>query len=311
MKRLLITIMLLLASSAALFGQGDDEKLKEEINKIKKSNNYIYAEATLADKAEAISLAKEILIDNVNKWVSETNKSKQPEAVIIRDIVENCNNISLMRGSMSRAFLYVEKKNIIPVNEADNAVVVSRPTTEAKEQNLVVSNIEKIEPPLSEVPVQKEVTTEQAPTQGQVTTEQAPSQKKKKTKQDSPSSTPIVVEPKTEEIVAPAEPTPAPTPAPQRVDPNDTQQQILDKIVSIAKYSEIGDYFKQLKQNNKLTYGKLATLTSPEACYLLVFNKDGDVVAVLDKGHQWNLKTQKADNTSNYNGHGIIWFQFL
>ena len=58
-------------------------------------------------------------------------------------------------------------------------------------------------------------------------------------------------------------------------------------------------------------FGKMDSATSPENCYILVFARDGKVVAVLDKGHdaRLNFTTGKSgDRLANYNGYGIIWF---
>ena len=253
MKTICISIICLLFTSA-LFAQTNTDKQKEEINKIKKNKNYIYGEATLPDQDEALKLAKEILIKNINDWVAGEKKMKQSEAVVIRDIIENSENINLMRGSMFRAFVYVQKKNILPVDDTDNAVVISRSTSDQEEPVIIVSDIQKVE--------SGETNDE---------TEYAP---------------PVFNE-------------------------NDTASDILNRIMAITKSDDVLPFFKQLKANNKIIYGNMASLTSPADCYLLIYNREGRVVAILDKGHNKNLRTQEEDSTKNYSGCGAVWFQLL
>ena len=65
------------------------------------------------------------------------------------------------------------------------------------------------------------------------------------------------------------------------------------------------------KLAGRMMFGKMDSATSPENCYILVFARDGKVVAVLDKGHdaRLNFTTGKSgDRLANYNGYGIIWF---
>jgi len=240
--------------ASLLSAQTNTDKQKDEINKIKKNKNYIYGEATLPDQDEAMKLAKEILIKNINDWVAGEKKMKQSEAVVIRDIIENGENISLMRGNMFRAFVYVQKKNILPVEDTDKSVVLSRSTSENEEPVIVVSDIKKVEA---------------------------------KETEDATVSVPLIA----------------------RAD--DTAEDILTRILTITEFGDIGPYFQQLKANHKIVYGKYATMTSPENCYMLIYNKEGKVVAILDKGHRKNLRTQEEDSLKNYSGCGALWFQFL
>lgn len=253
MKTVCISIIGLLFASA-IVAQADADKQKDEINKIKINKNYIYGEATLPDRAEALQLAKELLIKNINDWIAGEKKMSKAEAVVIRDIVEHGETINLMRGNMFRAFVYVQKKSILPIEDTDHAVVISRSTSNREEPAIAVNEIQKIEP--------KETTNEGiAESSGS--------------------------------------------------NENDAMPDILKSIVAITKFSDVAPLFQQLKVDRKIIYGGMNTLTSPENCYLLIYNKEGEVVAVLDKGHRKNLRTQKEDSTKNYSGCGAIWFQLL
>lgn len=236
-----ISIIIFLFVFSALFAQTDDEKQKAEINKIKKSKNYIYGEATLKDKDEALDLAKEILLRNINDWVESEKKMKQSEMVVVREIIENSENISLLRGNMFRAFVYVQKKNILPVDDIDKSVVLSRSKTD-EEQTIAVNEIKKIEQP------------------NQI---------------------------------------------------SDDKNSVLDQIIWINRSDDVLPLFQQLKAEQKLVYGKLSTMPSAESCYMLIYNKAGEVVSVLDKGHNKNLRTLENDDPKNYSGCGALWFQTI
>lgn len=71
--RILLSIALCLLSLASAFGQTTDD-IKKQINKIKKSSQYIYAEATAPTEKDARTYAEERLFDEVNKWVATQKK---------------------------------------------------------------------------------------------------------------------------------------------------------------------------------------------------------------------------------------------
>ena len=132
--RILLSITLcLLALTAAQAGPTDD--VKKEINKIKKSSQYIYAESTAPTEEDARAYAEERLFDEVNKWVSTQKKMKGSANLVVNNRKELWTTLSMPRGTnMYRYFIYVKKKDIIPT---DNAVVIaneSRPAVEEKLQ---------------------------------------------------------------------------------------------------------------------------------------------------------------------------------
>lgn len=80
----------------------------------------------------------------------------------------------------------------------------------------------------------------------------------------------------------------------------------------IGKFYDVEPYIKDLKKKGKLkNYGKYATMPEHEDCHLFVYNKQGDIVALLRKAGttQYNLGTLKEDNVKNYKNCGAIWFQ--
>lgn len=92
------------------------EDQKKEINKIKKSSLYLYAETTMPDKEEAMATAIDILQREAQKWVNEKKKKNETNMdweLVITNVTQSYNKIELPRGNMYRAFAYVKKSDIL------------------------------------------------------------------------------------------------------------------------------------------------------------------------------------------------------
>lgn len=84
--------------------------------------------------------------------------------------------------------------------------------------------------------------------------------------------------------------------------------------VSIVRFENIEPYVKNLKADGQLkAYGKYTSLPQDESCYMFVYNREGNIEAVLrqtEDGKHFNLRTLKEDNVHNYKNCGAIWLQF-
>lgn len=220
--RILLSITLcLLALTAAQAGPTDD--VKKEINKVKKSSQYIYAESTAPTEEEARAYAEERLFDEVNKWVSTQKKMKGSANLVVNNRKELWTTLSMPRGTnMFRYFVYVRKKDIIPT---DNAVVIANESLPAVE--------EKLQPVLPEA---------------------------------------------------------------------------INLLAGITDYYAMAEKVKQLKAEGKIEdYGRYASLDDPDECYLIIYNKEAKVVAILTPGpERLNIKTNQPDGVANYSGCGAI-----
>ena len=107
--------------AASISAQQSETK---QINSIKRNNQYIYAEATMATESEAYQVAEELLTVYINDYVEDKKKLSKAENIIIKDIASNCDKIQMMRGEMYRVFVYVKKSDIIP---ADNLITMVKP----------------------------------------------------------------------------------------------------------------------------------------------------------------------------------------
>lgn len=80
----------------------------------------------------------------------------------------------------------------------------------------------------------------------------------------------------------------------------------------IRSFYEVEPYIKGLESKGKLAkYGKYAKMPADEDCHLFVYDKQGNISALLRKSGtaQYNLNTLKEDNVKNYTNCGAIWFQ--
>ena len=80
----------------------------------------------------------------------------------------------------------------------------------------------------------------------------------------------------------------------------------------VRSFYEVEPYIKGLKSKGKLNnYGKYATMPVDEDCHLFVYDKQGNISALIRKSGstQYNLNTLKEDNVKSYKNCGAIWFQ--
>ena len=96
------------------------------------------------------------------------------------------------------------------------------------------------------------------------------------------------------------------------------KQQVLEltseekQMKLIRSFYDVEPYIKGLKSQGKLNaYGKYATMPEKEDCHIFVYDKQGNISALLRKSaaKQYNLNTLKEDNIKNYKNCGAIWFQ--
>lgn len=84
------------------------------------------------------------------------------------------------------------------------------------------------------------------------------------------------------------------------------------KMLSVTNLSELNDFVKQFRDQNRLNgYGKYTTMPKDADCHIFICNKQGNVVARFrhqSDGKVFNLSTLKTDEVANY-GLGAIWFQ--
>ena len=89
------------------------------------------------------------------------------------------------------------------------------------------------------------------------------------------------------------------------------KEEALQRIASLIQFSEARDCFVDLKSKGIIKeYGKYSTMKDVNQSYLLIYNREGMIEAVLAPGKdiRKNIKTGKDDSLSNYSGRGALWF---
>lgn len=111
MKQLLL---LVITWCLTLIAQAADGRL-EEINTIKKSPLYLYAEATMKDPQEAAATALDILRAEIVRWAAE---EKIPmDSAQAQQICMNADTLMMARADMTRVFAYVKKASLTPSSQ--------------------------------------------------------------------------------------------------------------------------------------------------------------------------------------------------
>lgn len=103
--RFLFTFLLACLPLLSLWADNVDD-VKKQINKIKKDNQYIYAESTAPTEADARSYAESKLYEEVNEWVATRRRLKKSTNLIVNNRKELWTMLSMPRGNnMYRSFI--------------------------------------------------------------------------------------------------------------------------------------------------------------------------------------------------------------
>lgn len=116
--RIFVAFALLLTTAVV---RADGEKsFSKQMNEIKRSGEYVYAEASAADESDAKSACDELLKIEITKYLVSANAQSQSDRRIVKNIADyDCRYIVQTRGDMIRVFGFVAKKNI-SMTENDN-----------------------------------------------------------------------------------------------------------------------------------------------------------------------------------------------
>lgn len=127
-------LMLLISCMACLVNATAQNtvEIKKKINDIKKSDSYIYAEATASSKEEAKEIAEEILYEEINEWAAQKRKYQQKTNVVINKKNSYWSSYDLPRGNMFRSFLFVKKSDIIALDDSEVVGGLSKDIVELK-----------------------------------------------------------------------------------------------------------------------------------------------------------------------------------
>ena len=88
----------------------------------------------------------------------------------------------------------------------------------------------------------------------------------------------------------------------------DNSEDVIKTICGLKTLNDMRSELARLKQEDKIvSYAKYSELASPDNFILIIYDKQGQVKAVLSEGKQrTNLNTDQPDNINNYKGTGAV-----
>lgn len=260
-----------------LMAQGDSET-KNMINKIKRSMSYLSAEATMPTEEEAMATAKELLVSEINEWVASKRKGDEVKQVVLQDISSCTQLMDMKRGTRTRAFVYVKKKDIVLIYGEGQIVLnddelqplatlsTSSPAVEAQSA-VETQQVVETEPAFVETVVAKEI--------------------------EEVAEEVVTIEPSVVETsAAVAEPSP------------------LEMILGARSMTDMKPVFATLKGAGKITYGVYSASDVRQNCYLLFYDRSGSIKGVVKKsGESYaDARTGSSVSLTAYSGLGAYWF---
>ena len=278
-----ITVLLVLFAWAIPTLAQEDKNA--EINKIKRSRDYLTVTGTSMVSAEEASENAKMLIDvEIEQWLQEN--AEGDIAGYVAKSKENLAVIETKRGSLFRAFIYVKKKDILPYYE-DETVMAELPNPIVTDTPIIVDTMKVEEittPPVEENIVEVKSEAGLVPTVEYL---------------------PPVEKPVEEVIVAPLESAIGGV-------SNVEEENSMLKVYSVSSVSK---YLGKLKQADKLAeYGKEVVWPDNGVVYFFFADYNNVVrgyIKITD-GTAFNLANGKqvelADYLAKYETGTYIWF---
>lgn len=274
-SKTLFTLVVTLLLAATAFAQ---ESPSKQINQIKRNNAYIYEEATAETAEEALDMARELLMQRVQEYVSEKDKLNLTKDVLVKNVNAKSETLSMMRGTMYRMFVYVKKndieavKNVTAINVVDNSttVVVEQPLPPVPAPETPVEPVEDVEMP-AEKPAEK------------------------------PAVKPVVVA--SENTGTPVSETGLPA----------WQEQAINDLMNCADMTAVKAKLNRMKAEYKVKkYGTAANCPNADQAYWVIFNADGSLNTVIGagSGDRVNFRNMTHTTLGNFKGMDALWFNF-
>ena len=272
-NKTLFTLVVSLLLAVTTFAQ---ESTSKQINKIKRDSDYLYAEATMETAEEALSVARELLMQQVQEYIGEKEKLSQAKDVLVKNVNAKSESISMMRGTMFRMFVYVKKsdieavKNVTAINTATNTttVVVEQPVPPVPAPEKPVEVVEQEVVEVVEEPVAEEVAVEVVENQGEALTDTG-------------------------------------LPA--------WQQQAISDLLDCADATAVKAKLNRMKAEYKVKkYGTPNNCPNANEAFWVFFNADGSVNTVLGAGatDRINFRDMQLTTLDKYKGMNALWFNF-
>jgi len=168
MKQLIqLCLMILLAFPAMAQQPADESAARAKEREVKTSGDYLYGESVANTQAEAVRLAKSILVSEINREILTRKDWQYAKQITANDVEYAVESIDLARGSKMRAIAYVRKDGIeaifdnkgkAPAVSLTDKKVEKEPTQTKPEeqtaQELAVTEPTPVQEQAEEMPVQ-------------------------------------------------------------------------------------------------------------------------------------------------------------
>lgn len=299
MKKIFALLIVLLVGLLPVNAQRDVQK---EMNRIKSSPNYVYGEATRADREEALDAAFEEMMHEADQWAAEQTHDKDVELSSddVRELVES---LETKRGSQTRVLTCVKLAKLAALlREAGYKVKFKEQPEDGAEE-----------------PAGKAENAEDAPE----------AEKSAPTGETAnlPEVSVVSIEGLSDDEILDVyllngnSMTPEQEAAVERAAARVAERNnvvagtgtALEQILAVRSFYDLKSVMVPLKLNGEITkMGKYRTMRDPLRSYLIVYDTDARIRAVLGPGSEnsrKNLRTGQNDSVTNYGGCGAIWFQ--
>lgn len=273
MKRLIQTICFLILLLPATAQQTQTDSIKRAREReIKTSGLYLYGEAVHEKKSEAVKTAKSILTSEINKEILSRPNWQFAKQIEAKDVEYTTDHIDLLRGSRVRVIAYIKKDSLQAIFDK------SAPNVKLSDKPEKTEKKEKKEKPKKEM--------------GKLV---QPG--------DNPQETTPPLSDDTSANASENKETPK---------PESTNISILDDLLTAKDVNQASVLLTKYNRLGKLVYGKPGTNLAPHQSYLMVYNKQGNIVAILDKGsdnERTNLMNGEKATLQSFPSTTYIWFQ--
>ena len=270
-SKTLFTLVVSLLLAATSFAQ---ESPSKQINQIKRSPMYLYAEATMESAEEALSVARELLMQQVQEYVSTKPGLSQAKDVLVKNVNAKSESLSMMRGTMFRVFVYVRKTDIEAV---DNATALNTGTQAAEvmvEQPVppVPAPERPAERPVAETTPEPETPAEEVATQ---------------------------VVPEATAVAS------ADLPA--------WQLQAINDLLNCSNSADVKAKLNRMKAEYKIKkYGTPDKCPNAKESFWVIFDQNGSVNTILGTGdnERINFRNMQYSTLDQFKGQEALWFNF-
>lgn len=274
----------------------EPEMGREMINGILSNcNDYLFADCTMDSEEIALDKAMQELQSTVRTYLQDNNvKAAKAEKILSEVMTYSPERITFKRNDKFRAFVYVAKSSVDSVavkyvkGGIGNKNVQEAPAAQSIAETVAAE--QPVAEPVQEVvqePVDEEVQSPATNDEGVYTDDE---------EEGNDEGVVTTLEKMINEVSSL------------------NKKQILALLKTISTLDDFQTYMAALKLSGVVgEYDKYQKISDPAAYYIVIYDRKGDVKALLSPGRQTrtNLLTDKQDQVDYYKGYAAIGFRLL